>query len=130
VEQTWVSTPDPTARELRTYLHVLAVAGGIALASKTGEDARTIYGKYLGTVQRLRQKQPRNPNLEVSLALGFQCLGDAHVLVHDAEAAGRAYRDASATFESASADAKEMLDFQDFRTNLKQRRDSLPASAR
>jgi hypothetical protein len=130
VEQTWGSKPDATARELRTYLHVLDLAGSVSLASKTGEDARTIYGKYLEIVQRLRQKQPRNPNLEVNLALGYRCLGDAHVMVHDAEAAGRAYRDASATFESASADAKEMLDFQDFRTSLTQRRNSLPASAR
>ncbi|MGH8251085.1 MAG: hypothetical protein ACREVI_10400 [Steroidobacteraceae bacterium] len=121
VEQSWGAKSQLTVPELRTYGQLLGLNGGIALARRNGEHAVSIYGRYVDIVGRLRRSEPRNPNHEVSESQGYLSFGDAHLLARDAGNAARAFRVASDSYASASADAREMLDFGEFSAAVAER---------
>jgi hypothetical protein len=125
VETSWGGKPDLTTTELNVYAHILAVAGGSALNARDGSAAVAIFERNLKANQALRQRDPLDANAEVGEALCYLSLGDAHTLLRDLAAAARAYDEALRAFESASADGRDMLEFQEFPAGIEARRRSL-----
>jgi hypothetical protein len=125
VETSWGGKPDLTTKELEVYAHILAVAGGSALTAREGSAAVAIFERNLKASQALRQRDPLDANAEVSVALSYLNLGDSYGLLRDTAAAARAYDAALRAFESASADARDMLDFQEFSAAIAARRESV-----
>jgi hypothetical protein len=130
VEKSWGAKPELTTPESNTYLYLPGVAGQILLDAKKGKDAVAFFERYLEVVQQLRRTEPLDPNHQMYEALGYLYLGDAHGLAGDAKAAMRAYNDARRVFESASADARGMLTYQDFSNELESRRTALSLVAK
>ncbi len=125
MEDTWGGKSPRTPGALNVYLHLLDFAGEVSLAAKQGKDAVSIFGRHLEVVQELRGRDPHDPNHQVSEALGYLLVGDAHVLNGDAAAAALAYQHAQRAFESSSANAKDMLRFQKFPKELEIRHKAL-----
>jgi hypothetical protein len=125
VETSWGGKPDLTTKELEVYAHILAVAGGSALNAREGSAAVAIFERNVRTQQALRQRDPLDANAEVGAALSYLSLGDSYALLRDTAAAARAYDEALRAFEAASADARDMLDFQEFSAGIEARRESL-----
>jgi nucleotide-binding universal stress UspA family protein len=125
VETSWGGKPELTTKELEVYAHILAVAGGSALSAREGSAAVAIFERNVRAQLALRQRDPLDANAEVGAALTYLNLGDSYALLRDTAAAARAYEEAQRVFESASATARDMLDFQEFSVGVAARRESL-----
>lgn len=125
MEDTWGGKSARTAGALDVYIHLLNYVGKTSIAAKQGKAAVSIFRRQLEVMQELRRRDPRDPNHQVSEALGYLLFGDAHILDNNTGAAARAYDGAQSAFESSNALAKFMLVSQEFPEQLELRRKAL-----
>lgn len=125
MESAWGGKSAHTTSALEVYLDLLAFGGEVSVEAQRGKDAASMYGRYLEVVLDLRRRDPGDPNHQVSEALGYLLAGDAHALNKDSRKAAEAYRAAQRAFEQSNATAKDMLEFQDFASELESRRKAL-----
>lgn len=125
VENSRVAKSDQQQISLEVYLHVLNFVGHTALEAKQTKKAVSFFKRQLEIVKELRHKDAEDPNLQVKEAIGFLIIGEAYVLNGERAEAAQAYANAQRSFEAASRDAKEMLNFHDFRNELSERRKEL-----